>query len=89
MKNKNNELATKKEMQQGFTEIKQEIKELGAFMKEGFTVLDQKIGNVEKHLTDRIDNLENKMDRRISVTEDRVRVVKDVIEKDLKTKVAW
>jgi hypothetical protein len=37
----------------------------------------------------RFDGMEEKWDRRMSINEDRVRIIKNVIEKDLKTKVAW
>ena len=40
-------------------------------------------------LQNSIDKLEGNHDRRITTVEDRVRVIKNVIEKDLKTKVAW
>ncbi len=56
---------------------------------ERFDKMDQRVGAVEDNLEKKIDNLENKIDRRMSATEDKVHVVKNILEKNLKVKVAW
>ena len=75
---------------------KQDIKDLKNFIMDGFTGLNEKIDRLEESTDQRFDavdrrfdNLENKIDRRISVTEDRVHILKNVVEKGFKTKVAW
>ena len=61
------------------------INELKSLIKDGFKALDKKTDIIEEKLDRKI----AEHDRRLSTVEDRVRVVKNTIEKSLKTKVAW
>ena len=60
-----------------------------AITKEQFTNVVTIMNNGLESLQNSIDKNEGDHDRRISIVEDRVRVIKNVIEKDLNTKVAW
>lgn len=64
------------------TQLNTQTEGLRKEMKEGFA-------KTNESFNERFNQLDNAFDRRMSVTEDRVRVIKNVIEKDLGARVAW
>lgn len=83
-------------------EADQNVNRLARIMMEKFDQVDERFNKIETtmatkedlkatedKLEQKIDNLENKIDRRMSVVEGRVHIVKNVLEKNLKVKVAW
>lgn len=70
-------------------EADENVNRLARIMMDKFEKVDEKLEAVEEKLEKKIDNLENKIDRRMSVTEDRIRVIKNVIEGDLGAQVVW
>jgi len=57
--------------------------------KERFTEILKIMNTASESLDRGINKLEGDHDRRITIVEDRIRVIKNVIEKDLHKKVAW
>ena len=70
-------------------EADENVNRLARIMMDKFEKVDEKLEAVEEKLEKKIDNLENKIDRSMSVTEDRIRVIKNVIEGDLGAQVVW
>lgn len=75
MNHQNTEFATKQDMQNMKNEI---ITELKDFMMDGFR-------KMHEHMT----LIETDHGRRLKTVEYRTDIIKDVLEKDLDTKVAW
>lgn len=67
----------------------QKFDEMGKEIGRKFTSVLEIMDDGFKGVHDRLDRLEGNHDRRITIVEDRVRVIKNVIEKGLNKKVAW
>jgi len=70
-------------------EADENVNRLARIMMDKLEKVDEKLEAVEDKLEKKIDNLENKIDRRMSVSEDRIRIIKNVIEGDLGAQIAW
>lgn len=85
MQQENKQQITKQDLQEMAQIIRNDFNDLKEFTKQGFEIFDERFNRVENQL----DRIEAQHDRRLTIVEDRVRVVKNVLEKDLRVKVAW
>lgn len=71
------------------TEVMQTLDKLIVTVGEQFLKIDKRIDKLETTMNDRFDLMDKKFEARTVITENRLQVVKNVIEHDLATAVPW